>query len=226
MTSLRLIGLAAFAACLCLPLPAQQPAPPTDSSSQSSSSKAAPVQNDQQPPPDQTAPNDKSSEAKHDSKLKRKLKDAAPTCIGFEGGAGKCRHTKESEEEQQKEINGQQIRQQCRDAADQGKAEEPSCADLRKGDAAHDVEVGDTYFGEKNYTSAINRYHLALQEDPASPTAMFHLAQALEKSGHNSDAYQQYQNFLNTGPEGPDEKKAQAALDRLRKYWTGASASR
>jgi len=227
MTLLRLIGIGGVAACLCLPFSAQQPAPPAESSGQSSSSKAAPVQDDQQPPADQSAPSTTNSSAtKHDSKLKKKLKDAAPSCIGFEGGAGKCRHSKGSEEDQKKEMEERQLRQQCQDAADAGRTEGQSCADLRKRDAVHDVSVGDDYLADKHYPSAVNRYKLALQEDPTNSTAMLHLAQTLEKTGQNSAAYEQYQNFLNTDPQGPDAKLARQALDRLRPYWTGTPASK
>jgi predicted Zn-dependent protease len=204
-------------------LAAQQPAPVPDAPPQSSSSKAAPVQNDQQPPADQTT--DTTSDKKKESKFKRKLKDAAPSCIGFGGGAGKCRHTQESDEDRKQEAADLQLRRQCGDAKDQGKPETQPCADLRKRDAQHDVSVGDDYFSDKHYPSAENRYRLALQEDPANATAMFHLAQVLEKTGKNSDAYQQYQNFLNTEPVGPDAKRAREALDRLRPYWTGAPSA-
>lgn len=217
------LAAAALMACSCLPSSAQQPAPSSESSSQSSSDKAAPVPNDQQPPADQTSPDDQSNDTGHGSKIKRKLKEAAPSCIGFAGGVGKCRHSKESREEQQKEIAEQQLRQHCRDAADQGKPEDQPCADLRKRDAAHDVSVGDDYFQDKHYPSAENRYRLALQEDPTNAPAMLHLAQVLEKTGHNAEASQQYQNFLNTHPQGPDAKLAREALDRLRSPATPAS---
>jgi len=55
---------------------------------------------------------------------------------------------------------------------------------------------------------------------------MLHLSEVLEKSGKNSEAYEQYQDFLNTDPQGPDQKKAQAALQRLRPYWTGTPAAK
>jgi TolA-binding protein len=209
------VVLLAFASALA----AQQPAPPQDTAPQSSSSKAAPVQNDQQPPASQTP--DTTADKKKESKLKRKLKDAAPNCIGFGGGAGKCRHSQESDEERKQEAADEQLRHQCRDTKDAGNPEDQPCADLRKSDAQHDVSVGDDYFGDKHYPSAENRYRLALQEDPTNATAMFHLAQVLEKTGRNSDAYQQYQNFLNTEPVGPDAKRAREALTRLRPYWTG-----
>lgn len=223
----RVFGVVAIVGTLCLTVAAQEPAPESPSGRQSSSSsgKAAPVQNDQEPPADQTGSSNGSGDSKHDSKLK-KLKDAAPNCIGFEGGTGKCRHPQESEEDAKKESEDRKLRQRCQDDADQAKPEIPSCADLRKSDAAHDVAVGDDYFQEKHYPSAENRYRLALQEDPKNATAMLHLSEVLEKSGKNSEAYEQYQDFLNTDPQGPDQKKAQAALQRLRPYWTGTPAAK
>jgi Tfp pilus assembly protein PilF len=95
---------------------------------------------------------------------------------------------------------------------------------LRKRDSERDLKVGDDYFSDKHYPSAENRYRLALQEDPTNARATFHLAQVLEKTGKNSEAYAQYQKFLNTEPVGPDQKKAREALTRLRKYWTGEPA--
>jgi tetratricopeptide (TPR) repeat protein len=198
---------------------AQQPAPVPDPAPQSSSSKAAPVQNDQQPPDSQTTGT--AADTKKESRIKRKLKDAAPNCIGFGGGAGKCRRTQESDEDRKQEAADLKLHRQCGDDKDQGTPESQACADLHKRDAQHDVSVGDDYFGDKHYPSAENRYRLALQEDPTNATAMFHLAQVLEKTGRNSDAYQQYQNFLNTEPLGPDAKRAREALSRLRPEWTG-----
>jgi tetratricopeptide (TPR) repeat protein len=208
------------AALLCPLAFAQQPAP-SDSGNQSSSSKAAPVQNDQPP-----APTDDASDQKHESKLKRKLKDAAPNCIGFGGGAGKCRQPDDSEENAKQEAADRELRQRCGDARNTGQAEDQPCAELRKRDSQRDLQVGDEYFSDKHYPSAENRYRLALQEDPGNAMAMFHFAQVLEKTGKNSEAYEQYQKFLNTEPLGPDQKKARAALDRLRPYWTGSASDK
>jgi len=227
MIFLRSVGFLGLAACLSLPLTAQQAAPPTDSSSQSPSDQAAPFQTDQARPAEQPS----SDETKKESKLKRKAKEAAPSCIGFSGGAGKCRHSKEDEEEQKKEAADRQLRQHCNDQVDTSpKApradNDQPCTDLHKRDAGHDLEVGDTYLEQKNYNAAAMRYRDALQNDPGNALAMLHLAQALENAGRRSEAYEQYQNFLNTDPQGPNAKRAREALDRLRPYWTGGSASK
>jgi len=223
MTLSRFLGVVSLIACLCVPLLAQQPAPRIDpKDAQPDPDRAAPVQNDQAPAPEQPNTEDK----KKQSKLKRKLKDAAPGCIGFSGGAAKCRHSKEDDEEREKEAADQQLRQRCKAAADEAKPTDEACADLRKRDAAHDVEVGDNYLDQKSYSAAAMRYRDALKGDPTNATAMLHLAQVLEKSGHNSEAYEQYQSFLNTDPQGPDARRAREALDRLRPYWTGSSGSK
>ena len=212
------LGIAALAACLTLPLAAQQPASSSSQSSSppSSSDQAAPAPDNQQASPDQTVPTEK----KKESRLKRKLKEAAPSCIGIEGGAAKCRQSKDEDDanEEKKEAQEQALRDRCRDAADQPGTPAPECVELRKSEAAHDLQVGDDYFSDKHYPSAENRYRLALQEDPANATAMLHLAEVLEKTGHNSEAADEYQKFLAADPDGRDAQKARKALARLAPY--------
>jgi Flp pilus assembly protein TadD len=205
-------------------LTAQQPAPVPDPAPQSSSSKAAPVQNDQQPPASQTP--DTTADTKKESKFKRKLKEAAPSCIGFSGGTAKCRDDSASEQHQKEAADEQRLRQHCRDLHDSSQPEDQSCTGLRKSDSQIDTEVGDDYFSDKHYPSAESRYRLALQEDPTNSKTILHLARLLEKIDRKSDAYVQYQDFLNTEPVGPDAKRAREALTRLRPYWTGTSSAK
>jgi len=165
------------------------------------------------------------------SAVKRVLRRATPNCIN--GVFDSCWSNSAQEEKAQEKIKKKDaLRQQCkelraakRDAgAELDTSAEDACSTEALNESAHNLEVGDTYFGEKSYAAAENRYRLALQSNPANAVAMLHLAQVFERTGHNAEAYEQYQNFLNTDPKGPDEKKARAAMERLRKYWDGAPA--
>ena len=163
---------------LALPLCAQQSSPPaSSSSSQSSSSKdnAAPSQ------PQEQTPNADQNTTKPESKVKKDLKDLEPQCVGLSGGAAKCRHSQPNTANTQQEDQERQLRQQCSDSANQGQQQ---CIELRKSDSARDTKVGDDYLSDKHYPSAVNRYCLALQEDPTNETAKQHLAQALKKGGN------------------------------------------
>ncbi|MGZ4787033.1 MAG: tetratricopeptide repeat protein [Terriglobales bacterium] len=191
--------------------PAPQSSGQPSSSGESSQDKAA--GSAQQQPASEQPPTE---QKKKDSKVKRKAKELIPGCVGISGGAGKCRHSQDEEEQAKKEAAEQDLRRQCREAADLSQPESPSCADLRKRDATHDIEVGDTYFDQKSYIAAGSRYHSALQGDPTNATAMLHYAQALEKLGRKSEAYEQYQNYLKTDPPADDAQRARAAMDRLR----------
>ena len=209
MSLLRVAGLVLLTGCITLTLLAQHPSSES-TVPQTSPNNASPAQQ-QQAPSEQPSAADK----KKESTIKRKAKDLIPGCIGISGGAGKCRHSDDEEEQRKKEAQEDELRHQCREAAQLSQQESPSCADLRKSDAAHDLEVGDTYFDQKSYTAAASRYRSALQGDPANAIAMLHYAQALEKLGRKSEAYQQYEKFLATDPQGPDADRARKAIDLL-----------
>jgi tetratricopeptide (TPR) repeat protein len=213
--TLRRVTFVALLACFSVPALAQQA--PSTSSSQPDSQQAQDHQ-DQQPSPEQPD-NDK----KKDSKVKRKLKELVPSCVGISGGTGKCHHSQDDQEEAKREAADQDLRQQCRDASEHSQPESQACADLHRRDAAHDVEVGDSYLEQKSYNAAAMRYRSALQADPANATAMLHYAQALEKLSRKTEAYQQYQDYLKTDPSGDDAKRARSAMERLA---PGASASK
>ncbi len=220
MTLRRVSGSLLLSACLAVPVCAQQA--PVNATAQTSSSsesqdQAAPAQN--QPVPSEQPSSDTT---KKESKAKKKAKDLIPYCVGI-GSAGKCRHDEDREEAAKREAAEEDLRRHCREAADQSQPEIQSCAELRKRDAAHDVEVGDTYLDQKSYNPAVMRYRSALQTDPTNATAMLHLAQALEKLGQKDAAYEQYQNYLKTDPSADDAKRARAALERLK---PGATVSK
>lgn len=191
----------------------------SSSSSQSDSTlttQQPPTPADAQPQPsaDQPPTYTKKSKAQ---KVKQKANDLIPYCVGI-GSIGKCRHDADAEEQARREAADQNFRRKCRDAAQQSQPETPACADVRKANAAHDVDVGDTYYGDKNYNAAQMRYRSALQTDPTNATAMLHLAQTLEKLHRTSEAAEQYHNFLETDPPAPVAQKARAALAKLGDY--------
>jgi tetratricopeptide (TPR) repeat protein len=213
MKLLWLAGIFALGFALSVPAQGQQSPPP------SSSKTASP---DQQPSPAQVP--DKADQKNESpstespgtgSKIKRKLEEAVPSCIGILGGSAKCRQTQDDKQEQKKAADQQALRTHCRDVADQPGTPDPACVELKKQDAAHDLQVGDDYFSDKQYPSAENRYRLVLQEDPANTTAMLHLAQVLEKMHKSAEAAEEYQKFLATNPPDAEAKKARAALEKL-----------
>ena len=85
-------------------------------------------------------------------------------------------------------------------------------------DAAHDVEVGDFNFSEKNYNGALMRYSDAVEDKPRDAAIHVRMGRALEKLGRAPEAIHEYkaaQEFA--GPEKWLEE-AKAALDRLQQH--------
>jgi len=81
--------------------------------------------------------------------------------------------------------------------------------------AAHDVEVGDEYFADKNYSAALMRYQEADEDKPEDIAIRVRLGRAFEKLGKVPQAVDQYKAAQDL--EGPakwsDEVKS--ALLRL-----------
>ncbi len=83
--------------------------------------------------------------------------------------------------------------------------------------AMKDVEVGDFYFKVKqNYPAAISRYREALEYKPHDAEATFKLAEALNKTGDNPGAVENYEAYLKILPNGPYAKKAREGLEKLK----------
>ncbi len=82
--------------------------------------------------------------------------------------------------------------------------------------ADKNVEVGDYYFAQKNYAAAISRYREALYWKSDDAEATVHLARALEKSGHFSQARKYYAQYLKILPQGKDAEESRKALERLK----------
>ncbi len=211
---LRVAVSVLLTACFGLPVLAQQAPPSSESSVQTATPEPQNKNSVQGQQPSSEQPSNEDNKKK-ESKIKRKAKDLIPGCVGIAGGAGKCRHSEDEEEQRKREEQEDQLRRQCREAAQLSQQESQSCADLRKSDAAHDLEVGDTYFDQKSYTAAASRYRSALEGDPTNAMAILHYAQALEKLGRKSEAYEQYQRYLNTEPQGADADRARKAVERL-----------
>jgi Flp pilus assembly protein TadD len=82
-------------------------------------------------------------------------------------------------------------------------------------EAAHDVEVGDSYFGQKKYSGALLRYKDAAEKKPGDLAIHVRLGRALEKLGQVSQAAQEYQAAQKlSGPEKWSEE-AKSALRHL-----------
>src|SRR5262249_54310684 len=83
--------------------------------------------------------------------------------------------------------------------------------------AAHDVEVGDWHFEDKNYRGAVGRYRAALESWPAEPNVLFRLAKTYERMKDTAHALEYYKLVVDADPEAPIAKEAQAMLRRLKK---------
>ena len=83
--------------------------------------------------------------------------------------------------------------------------------------AMKDVEVGNYYFGNRNYKAALSRYREALQYKPRDAVATLKLAQTLEKMKDFEEARSRYQQYLGILKDGPGADEARKALARLPK---------
>jgi tetratricopeptide (TPR) repeat protein len=83
--------------------------------------------------------------------------------------------------------------------------------------AAHDVEVGDFYYSNTSYRSALNRYKLALENWPNEPNILFRLAKTYERMKETDHAIEYYKLVAAADPDAPLAKEANAALTRLKK---------
>jgi tetratricopeptide (TPR) repeat protein len=81
--------------------------------------------------------------------------------------------------------------------------------------AVDDVEVGDFYYGDKNYHAALNRYESALQSKPGDPGIFLRLGKTAEKLGDTDRAKREYQASIDAAPDGASAKEAKSALGRL-----------
>ena len=81
--------------------------------------------------------------------------------------------------------------------------------------AAHDVEVGDDYFKEKNYNAALSRYKDAVEEKPADAAIQVRLGRAFEKLGQIPEAIEHYKAAQGLAGAAKWSDEAEAAIIRL-----------
>jgi tetratricopeptide (TPR) repeat protein len=85
-------------------------------------------------------------------------------------------------------------------------------------EAAHDVEVGDYYFSQKNYDGALMRYKNAVEDKPRDAAIHVRLGRTFEKSGKLPEAVQQYKEAQEiAGPEKWTDE-AKTSLVRLEQH--------
>lgn len=82
-------------------------------------------------------------------------------------------------------------------------------------DAAHNVEVGDYFFEQKNYRAALSRYQEALEEKPDDPAIHVRLGRASEKLNDLPQAMEHYKAAEELGHSDKWTDEAHAALLRL-----------
>lgn len=83
--------------------------------------------------------------------------------------------------------------------------------------AAHDVDVGDYYFEQKDYRAALTRYRDALEEKPDDAAIRVRLGRVLEKLNQIPEAIEQYRAAQKlAGPEKWSDE-AKSALQRLQR---------
>jgi tetratricopeptide (TPR) repeat protein len=81
--------------------------------------------------------------------------------------------------------------------------------------AAHDVEVGDSYFGQQNYTGALLRYNDAVEEKPGDLAIHVRLARTFEKLRHIPEAIQEYKTAQKLAGPRKWSEEAKSSLIRL-----------
>jgi tetratricopeptide (TPR) repeat protein len=82
-------------------------------------------------------------------------------------------------------------------------------------EAAHNVDVGDQYFGQKNYTGALMRYEDALAEKPGDVAIHVRWGRVLEKLGRLPQAIEAYKAARSLPPIEKWSDEAKSGLVRL-----------
>ena len=84
-------------------------------------------------------------------------------------------------------------------------------------DAAHNVDVGDYYYEQKNYRAALLRYEDARQSKPGDAAIHVRMGRALEQLDEPARAYLEYDSAGKLELEGKSASAAKEAMERLRK---------
>ena len=82
-------------------------------------------------------------------------------------------------------------------------------------DAAHDADVGDYYFAQKNYNAALLRYKAAVEEKAADAAIHVRLGRVFEKLQRPQEAIEQYKAAQKLAGQEKWSVEAKAALVRL-----------
>jgi len=85
-------------------------------------------------------------------------------------------------------------------------------------EAAHNVEVGDYSFDNKNYNGALLRYKDADEEKPEDAAIHVRLGRVLEKLGQLPEATEQYKAAMDLAGPQKWSDEAKAALARLEQH--------
>jgi tetratricopeptide (TPR) repeat protein len=84
-------------------------------------------------------------------------------------------------------------------------------------DAAHNVDVGDYSFAEKNYKGALLRYQDAVEENPGDAAIHIRLARVFENLDQIPNAIEQYKTAQRLAGPGKWSDEAEVALLRLQR---------
>jgi tetratricopeptide (TPR) repeat protein len=93
------------------------------------------------------------------------------------------------------------------------------CADAMEMalEAAHNIEVGDYSFGEKNYDAASPRYNDVLKEKPGDTAIHVRLGRVLEKLNQFPQAIEQYEAAQKIAGPKKWSDEAKSAILRLQR---------
>jgi tetratricopeptide (TPR) repeat protein len=81
--------------------------------------------------------------------------------------------------------------------------------------AAHNVEVGDYYFADKNYRGALLRYREAVEQKPGDAAIHLRIGRAYEKLNESERAYLAYDAAVKLDPAGKGSADARSGVERL-----------
>lgn len=81
--------------------------------------------------------------------------------------------------------------------------------------AAQNVNIGNYYLKQRNYSAAIQRFREAIEYQADLIPAYEGLAQAYEKNGQISKAVETYKGFLEKYPDSPQVRQFRSRLAKL-----------
>jgi tetratricopeptide (TPR) repeat protein len=83
-------------------------------------------------------------------------------------------------------------------------------------EAAKDVEVGKFYMDKGDVDAAIGRFENAAKLKPDFAEPHFLLGKCYDKKGVRREALRHYEEYLKIAPNGPDAKKAEGRVKKLK----------